>query len=64
MTHSVYTHMPYNRDYYIKNRERILAKYYKRKAKPEADEKEHVCLTSKKNNNFNITSGKIIVSFD
>ena len=56
--------MPYNRDYYIKNRERILAKYYKRKAKPEADEKEHVCLTSKKNSIFNITSGKIIVSFD
>ncbi len=56
--------MPYNRDYYIKNRERILAKYYKRKAKADTDDKAHVCLTSKKSNNFNITSGKIIVSFD
>jgi len=55
--------MPYNRDYYIKNRERILAKYYDRKAKNTNDH-TGVAPPPLKRTGVKIENRKIIVYFD
>jgi hypothetical protein len=55
--------MPYNRDYYIKNRERILAKYYDRKAKDTNDHTGDSPPPSKKIG-VKIETKKIFVHFD
>jgi len=55
--------MPYNRDYYIKNRERILAKYYDRKAKNTNEHTGDSPPPSKKIG-VKIETKKIFVHFD
>lgn len=56
--------MPYNRDYYIKNRERILAKYYDRKPKDDHNQHTEDAPPPSKKIGVKIESKKIIVYFD